>query len=140
MELELEQLQVARQGNRLGAAGDLELAENAVGVGLDRAEGDHKRSCDFGVGLAARDQARQCSPPRACRSLRAVKRPDGPVNANVVACSSQVNQAGVSTVIGLASLSGKTNVAPSSCAVVRAIRVPSAMRCVRDVMVGVYGW
>ena len=53
----LEQLQVARQCNRLGAAGDLELAENAVGVGLDRADGDHQRLGDFGVGLASRHQA-----------------------------------------------------------------------------------
>ena len=37
----LEQLQIARQCDRLGAAGDLELAENAVGVGLDCADGDH---------------------------------------------------------------------------------------------------
>ena len=63
----------------------------------------------------------------------------GWAGANVVACSSQANQAGVSTVIGLASRSGRTNVAPSTCAVVRAMRVPSATHCVRDVMVGVYG-
>ena len=123
----LEQLQIARQCDRLGAAGDLELAENIVGVCLDRADGDHERSRDFGVGLAARDQARQCSPPRACRSLRAVKRPNGLLNVNVVACSSQANQAGVSSGMRLASLSGSTNVAPSTRAVVRAIRVPSAM-------------
>ena len=30
----LYQLQIARQRDRLGAAGDLELAENVVGVGL----------------------------------------------------------------------------------------------------------
>ena len=101
--LQLEQPQVARQRNGLGAAGDLELAKNAVGMDLDRTDGDHERSRDFGVGLAARDQVQQCSPPRACRSLRAVKRPDGPLNANVVACSSQANQAGASSGIGLAS-------------------------------------
>ena len=69
-----------------------------------------------------------------------MKRPAGLVNVNVVACSSQANQAGVSTVIGLASCPGRTNLAPSTCAVVRGIREPSATRCVRDVMVGVYGW
>lgn len=56
------------------------------------------------------------------------------------ACSSQANQAAVLTVIGLASRSGSTNVAPSTSAVVRAIRLPFATNAVvRDVMVGVYG-
>ena len=54
---QLEQLKVARQYDRLGAAGDLQLAENAVGVGLDRADGDHQCPHNFGIELAAGDQA-----------------------------------------------------------------------------------
>ncbi len=65
-------------------------------------------------------------PPRVWRSLRAVKRPAGLENANVVACSSQTNQAVVSTIIGLASCPGRINVAPSTCAVERAMCVPFA--------------
>jgi hypothetical protein len=44
--------------------------------------------------------------------------------------SSQANQAGVSTVIGLASFARVTNMAPSTRAFVRVIPVPSATGCV----------
>jgi hypothetical protein len=47
----LEQVYVARQCDRLGAATHLKLTENTVGVGLDSADGDHQRSRDFGVGV-----------------------------------------------------------------------------------------
>jgi hypothetical protein len=36
-------------------------------VGFDRADGDHQRSRDFGVGLAARDQAQYFQLARAER-------------------------------------------------------------------------
>ena len=55
-------MEVARQSDRLGAAGDLELAKYAGGMALDHADGDQQRSRDFGVGRAARDQVQQCSP------------------------------------------------------------------------------
>ena len=42
--------------DRLDAVGDLELAEHAVGMGLDRADGDQQRSRDFRFGRAAREQ------------------------------------------------------------------------------------
>ena len=56
-DLALEQFKVARQCDRLGAAGDLQLAKNAVGVGLDRAQGNDQYLRDLRVGHAAGDQA-----------------------------------------------------------------------------------
>ena len=61
----LEQLQVAGACDRLGAAGDPQLAENAVGVGLDGADGDHQRLRDLGVRLAVCDQAQHLALPLA---------------------------------------------------------------------------
>src|SRR6266545_926039 len=64
-DLELEQLHLARSCDRLGAAGDLELAKNAVGVGLDRAQGNDQYLRDLRVGHAARDQAQDFQLARA---------------------------------------------------------------------------
>ena len=48
--LKLEQVKLARPRDGGGAAGDAELAVDVVGVGLDRAEGDHER-----LGISALD-------------------------------------------------------------------------------------
>src|SRR3954462_3527168 len=63
----------------------------------------------------------QYPPPRARVSLRAVKLPAGQRKAKLVALSSQVNQPGVPTVIGLPSFAGRTSVVPSTRGVVRAM-------------------
>ena len=64
-ESKLEQLHLTGAQDRLAAAGDLEFAEDAVGVGLDRADGDHQHPCDLGVGLAAGDQPQHLQLARA---------------------------------------------------------------------------
>ena len=107
--LGLDQLQGVGACQRLGAAGDLQFTENAVGVGLHGAEGDHQG----------------CRPAVPC----AVKLPAGLVNTKAVALSSQANQASVPTVIRgmgigeLGSLAAITNLPSSTRAVVRAMLV-----------------
>src|SRR5919199_4598839 len=53
---ELEELQRTGAEDRLAAAGGVEFAEDAIGMGLDGADGDHQGSCDLCVGLPAGDQ------------------------------------------------------------------------------------
>ena len=55
--LGLDQLQGAGAGEGLGAAGDLQLTKNTIGVGLNGAEGDHQGLRNFGVGFADGNQA-----------------------------------------------------------------------------------
>src|SRR4051812_5826495 len=72
----LGEAQFARAPDRLAPAGDLQLAEDAVGVGLAGADGDRQAPGDLGVGPAGGDQPQHLELPRAQRLQARLVGPD----------------------------------------------------------------